>query len=188
MGTFGTPICGGGRGCVGDIEPLLGYWALWFGDWGQPDTSYVEQVVTIPAGMAIRLWVDSGQDPFDVGQTCSPNDSLTVYVDNVAAWSLAGDDPITCTRFGDYMKHCVSVDQWGDGQAHTIRVEGVTEQDGNRFRWIVDNVQLVTASVCATAVTLNGVDAVSTSNLALVIIVLTTLGCATLFGVRKQRD
>lgn len=140
--TWGSPICEFAvcGNCGGQCIARTGSFYVWFGGASVPETAYVEQNATFPAGTSatIDLFVSiPGPGPSLVA------DRLELSVDGVILETITAQD---ASSYIGYTSLSVDVSPLADGGSHVVRIEGFQTTD-SIFNIIFDDVALTVDGV-----------------------------------------
>ncbi|MFO0549323.1 MAG: hypothetical protein U0271_13100 [Polyangiaceae bacterium] len=137
---FGSPVCdvatcGTGNG----VGPHSGtYWA-WFGGTNTAfEDAVVQRAVTIPTGTAT---LNFQLDLPSCESTAIAADTLTVTIDGTAVYSTTNGNS-GCGVPG-WELITINVSQFANGQSHTLKFEGITDDFNAATNFMLDSVELI---------------------------------------------
>ncbi len=103
-----------GFGVVDGVLPLSGALSAFFGGWGGPTTTTIQQDITIPVNSynaTLSFWAIGFGD-------CTAGNDLTVMVDGMAVSAVTGDNG-NCGD-GEFHLYTVDMTAYADGAAHSL--------------------------------------------------------------------
>ncbi|MFA5683087.1 MAG: choice-of-anchor D domain-containing protein [Lysobacteraceae bacterium] len=143
---FGSVLCDAvGCGTGGGTGPRTGDFWIWFGGISAlAEEGYVEQSVTIPAGIStLNFWVEQAV----CNAANGAGDFLSLSIDGTEVWRTDATDA-ACGATG-YRQISLPIDAYADDAAHMIRFDSETLGNGSVTNFFIDDVSMTGAAVCS---------------------------------------